>query len=267
LQTLQLGGCDNLERLPKGIRNMINLRVLEVTTKHTFLLESSVGCLNLFCNFVVVRCPSLKCLFEGMDGCLANLRTLVIDNCPNLTSLSLSIKHLTSLEILIIDNCEKLSLTEGEASQDLKLGLQKLRIDSLQKLAVLPQWLHGSANTLQHLEIEECYNFTALPEWLPSLKSLQTLLIIDCPKLSSLPEGMQGLTALRKLMIRDCPNLSRKLIQEDWHKIAHVPDVDLDEDSGCSSEIDDDMSSYLPEEDDEGCTSEEHDEVRPSLSS
>ena len=78
---------------------------------------------------------------------------------------------------------------------------------------------------------------------------------------------MQGLTALRQLMIRDCPNLSRKCRQEDGHKIAHVPDVDLDEDSGCSSEIDDDMSSYLPKEDDEGCTSEEHDEVSPNLSS
>ena len=197
LQTLLLDGCINLERLPKGIRNMINLRVLVVTTKHTYLLENVVGCLKSLRTFIVVQCPSLRCLFEGMDGCLSNLRTLVVENCPKLTSLSLNIKHLTALETLIIDNCEELNLTE-EDSQDLKLSLQKLKIVTSHKFAVLPQWLQGSANTLQHLEIEECYNFMALPDWFSSLKSLQTLIIIDCPKLSSLPEGMQGLTTLRE---------------------------------------------------------------------
>nr|POE61632.1 putative disease resistance protein [Quercus suber] len=71
-------------------------------------------------------------------------------------------------------------------------------IGKLPKLEVLPQWLQASANTLQHLEIEDCCNFTALPEWLPQLKSLQTLRIKDCPEFSSLPEGMQDLTALRE---------------------------------------------------------------------
>ncbi|KAL4607938.1 hypothetical protein ACB092_09G211600 [Castanea dentata] len=261
LQTLLLDGCINLERLPKGIRNMINLRVLLVTTKHTCLSENVVGCLKSLRTFIVVQCPSLRCLFEGMDGCLSNLRTLVVVNCPKLTSLSLNIKHLTALETLIIDNCEELNLTE-EDSQDLKLSLQKLKIVTSHKFAVLPQWLQGSANTLQHLEIEECYNFMALPDWFPILKSLQTLIIIDCPKLSSLPEGMQGLTTLRELIIRDCHFLTGKRIQEDWYKIAHIPEIDLDEDSDSESalEMDDDMSVDLREEDDEGSSHEEDDE-------
>ena len=68
----------------------------------------------------------------------------------------------------------------------------------------------------------------ALPEWLPRLKSLHTLLIDECPKLSSLPEGMEALTALRELEITGCPDLSRKCREEDSHKIAHVPEIELD---------------------------------------
>nr|POE61636.1 putative disease resistance protein rga4 [Quercus suber] len=120
---------------------------------------------------------------------------------------------------------------EGEDNQDLKLSLQKLIIGGLPKLEVLPQWLKGSANTLQLLWIQECENLKALPEWLPSLKSLHTLAIGKCPKLSSLPKGMEALTALRQLQIEGCLDLSRKCKAEDLHKIAHVPLIDLDEDS------------------------------------
>ena len=163
-----------------------------------------------------------------MDGCLTNLQTLVVDKCPHLTSLSLSI--LTTLEILIIRDCRELSLTEGENNQDLNLRLRKLQMVNLQKMVVLPQWLQGSANTLQHRKIEDCANFATLPEWLPSLTALQTLEIPNCPNLSSLPEGMQSLTVLRELTIEDCPELIRKCRQEDHWKIAYVPQINLNVD-------------------------------------
>ncbi|XP_065635298.1 putative disease resistance protein RGA4 [Quercus suber] len=237
LQTLRLGDCSNLERLPKGIRDIISLRFLWVTTKHTCLSEKAVGCLDSLRLLSISNCENLKCLFERMEGRLTNLRTLLVNECPSLTSLSLSIKHLTALETLIIMECEELSLMEmeGEDNQDLKLSLQKLMIVDLPKLEVLPQWLQGSANTLQSLAIANCENLKALPEWLPRLKSLHTFRIVDCPKLSSLPEGMEALTALRQLKIGGCPDLSRKCREEDSHKIAHVPKIELEEDSGSSS--------------------------------
>uniref|UniRef100_A0A7N2M209 Uncharacterized protein n=1 Tax=Quercus lobata TaxID=97700 RepID=A0A7N2M209_QUELO len=165
-----------------------------------------------------------------MEGRLTYLRTLVVGDCPSLTSLSLSIKHLTALETLMIGDCKELSLmeTEGEDNQDLKLSLQNLIIWDLPMLEGLPQWLQGSANTLQVLRIEECENLKALPKWLPCLKSLHKLWIVDCPKLSSLPEGMEALTALRELGIRGCPDLSRKCREEDSHKIARVTQIYLD---------------------------------------
>jgi Leucine-rich repeat (LRR) protein len=134
LQTLRLVGCENLERLPKGIRNMISLRLLTVTTKHTSLLENGEDCLNSLRFLFIGGCEHLKCLFEGMDGRLPYLRTLIVVSCPSLTSLSLSIKHLTALEVLWILNCEELSLTEEEDNQNLKLSLRTLKIGMLPKL-------------------------------------------------------------------------------------------------------------------------------------
>ena len=198
LQTLILD-CKNLEPLPKGIRNMISLRFFVVTINQECLLEKAIGCLNSLRVLFIARCENLKCLFEGDKHLnLINLRTLTIAQCPSLTSLSLNIKDLTALEILIIVNCKELNLMEGEGSQNLELSLRKLLIRGLPKLEVLPQWLRRSANTLQMLEIGDCENFTTLPEWLPSLKSLQQLGIDNCCQLLSLPEGMQGLTRYTK---------------------------------------------------------------------
>ncbi|XP_030925539.1 putative disease resistance protein RGA3 [Quercus lobata] len=256
LQTLVLGDCSNLERLPKGIRDIISLRFLVVTTKHTCLSDKAVGCLDSLRFLGIGDCKNLKCVFEGMEeGRLTNLRTLIVGGCPSLTTLSLSIKHLSALENLIIEDCEELSLTDKEENQDLKLSLRLLKFDNLPKLEVLPQWLQASANTLQHLEIADCCNFTALPEWLPHLNSLQTLRIKYCPVFSSLPAGMQDLTALREFQIEDCPKLSSKCREEVRHRIAHVPNIDFDEDFdediGSSSKRDDDISVYLQGEDDE----------------
>ena len=242
LQTLLLADCENLERLPKDMRYMISLRFLMVTTKHTCMSENGEGCFNSLRFLVIGACGRLKCLFGGMDGRLAYLRTLIVGKCPNLTSLSLSIKNLTALEFLWIGNCKELILMEGEDYQDLKLSLRILKIVNLPKLEVLPLWLQASANTLHCLEIECCENFTALPVWLPRLKSLQKLKITNCLKLSSLPEGMQALTTLRELKIEDCPNLSRKCREEDWAKISHVPKIFIDEDNGSSIDTDDNIS-------------------------
>ncbi|KAB1222265.1 putative disease resistance protein RGA4 [Morella rubra] len=132
----------------------------------------------------------------------------------------------------MIKSCEELYLSKGEEHPDVKFSLQGLVFSNLPQLEVLPRWLQGSANTLKELVIKDCQNFEVLPEWLPNLKSIQKLAIINCPKLSSLLEGMQHLTALSELWIRDCDELSRKCKQEDWSKIAHIPPVVLDEESG-----------------------------------
>ncbi|XP_035543082.1 putative disease resistance protein RGA4 [Juglans regia] len=203
LQTLLLDGCRDLERLPKDMRNMINLRFLTISTKDTCLFVNGVCCFNSLQILWVVECPRLECLLPQMDRCLTNLRMLVFVECESLTSLPPIIKHLKALESLYICDCEEIDLTGGGGgdAQDLNLRLQILYITNLPKLEILPEWLLGSANTLKHLHIEQCENLKALPEWLPTLKSLQTLEIIECNELSSLPEGIRHTKTLRKLVI------------------------------------------------------------------
>ena len=120
-------------------------------------------------------------------------------------------KHLTALEFLAIAMCKKLNLMEWD---DYPTSLQTLRILGLPQLVSLPQWLKGSADTLQFLRIYACENLGVLPEWIPDLSSLRKLQIINCLKLSSLPEGMDRLTALRELEISGCPELRRNCERE-----------------------------------------------------
>ncbi|KAG2685131.1 hypothetical protein I3760_10G110200 [Carya illinoinensis] len=80
--TLLLFECENFERLPKDIWNMICRRLLIITTKDTCL-------------------------------CLTNLWTLTFVECDSLTCLPTIIKHLTALEILYNDECEEIDLMGG----------------------------------------------------------------------------------------------------------------------------------------------------------
>lgn len=231
LRCLTISRCPRLEFLFQGVDGCLtNLQTLFVDSCEslTCLVENGVSCLNSLRLLYISDCPKIESVFRGVNEYLTNLRSLVIDSCKSLTTLLPHIKHITTLEALVIESCEELYLTEGEEDSDVKFSLQAFGFLNLPQLEVLPRWLQGSANTLKLLVIEDCQNFEALPEWLPSLKSIQKLGIRSCPKLSSLPEGMQHLTTLRQLEIRGCDELRWKCRLEDWYKIAHIPKVDLD---------------------------------------
>ena len=130
----------------------------------------------------------------------------------------------TSLENLVIQHCENLDLmSDAHAGQDVVRtggGLRSL------------QFLQGSTcNTLKHIVISRCPNFTTLPDWMTEdLKSLQKLWIDNCPQLTSLPKGMHRLTTLAEIQIWRCPELISRYQREtgeDWHEIAHIPHIYL----------------------------------------
>ncbi|TYI34650.1 hypothetical protein ES332_A03G023300v1 [Gossypium tomentosum] len=230
LQTLELAGCRGIEELPKDIRYLISLRELTVTTKQTSLQENGTSCLTSLRRLIFSECKNLEKLFEDIQK-LTALRELFIEECNNLVSLPQGLKYLTALETLAILNCEKLDLTMEELELERKEGgsLRKLAIGGLPNLELLPQWiLLGSTKTLQQLYIQDLQNLSTLPTWFQHLTSLQCLYIRNCLKLSSLPEEMQHLTALKKLSIAMCPKLSKRCTGEDWHKIAHVPEIYYD---------------------------------------
>jgi len=72
---------------------------------------------------------------------------------------------------------------------------------------------------------------TALPERLGGLTSLQSLTLERREELEMLPDGTRHLTGLKQLTISDCPILAPRCLREtgeEWHKIAHIPNLQIE---------------------------------------
>ncbi|XP_038688507.1 putative disease resistance protein RGA3 [Tripterygium wilfordii] len=245
LHSLSLGRCSALEELPKDIRNLVKLRFLEMTIKQKRLPEDGIGCLTSLRFLSIGDCTNLEYLPEEMKN-LRSLRLLNIWSCDSLISLPRNLKYFAALETLMIKDCEQLNLMEEDDIQDIELSLRTLILGYLPKLLTLPQWLQKSSNTLHCLTIGGCENFSSLPDWLQNFSSLRKIEIEDCPEMLSLPEGMHCLIALKVLRIRECPALCERYKKggEDWNKIAHVTEIDLDEDES-EIDLDEDESEIL----------------------
>ncbi|KAM4121708.1 hypothetical protein ACB094_01G027000 [Castanea mollissima] len=110
-----------------GLRNMISLTHLLVTTNHTCLLENGVGCLKSVQFLCISGCPRLKCL-EGEDNqdLKLSLQKLSI-SFQNLEALPEWLPSLKSLQRLWIVQCPRLSSLQ-EGMQGLN-ALKELRIE------------------------------------------------------------------------------------------------------------------------------------------
>nr|TKR71115.1 NBS-LRR resistance gene-like protein ARGH30 [Populus alba] len=204
LQTLFLGGCDEIEELPRGMRYMESLRFLWLATRQTSLPRDEIGCLKSLRFLWIATCEKLERLFEDMKN-LSALRSLYIVTCPSLKSLPRSIKYLTSLQDLHISGCEALNFHNQEACE---FKLKKLVLCFLEAVQELPEWLiRGSADTLKNLKLEFCPELHELPACLKTFSALQELRILGCPRLAERCDRETG---------------------DDWEKIAHIPKVIVD---------------------------------------
>ncbi|KAG4123593.1 hypothetical protein ERO13_D11G335400v2 [Gossypium hirsutum] len=151
--------------------------------------------------------PKLVSLPIGLQH-LVQLKTLKIHNCNGLRSLLPVFQHLTSLEDFLVMDCKELELSGA--------GIQIFQD-------------HTSLRFLQLQNIPKCRH---LPEWLQHLTNLQRLFLVNLPNLTSLPHQMHCLTSLKYLHIQEIPQLEercRKDIGADWQKIAHIPNIWLNQ--------------------------------------
>ncbi|XP_047176919.1 disease resistance protein RGA2-like [Vigna umbellata] len=221
LQTLNLLGCVELQKLPKGMRNLISLGNLFITTKQVDFPDKGIAVLTSLENLNTSYCRNLESLFNGIQ--LSTLKKLSLYGCESLKSVSFH--AIRNINVLAICKCDKLELAMGVGSQIPDSRLKFVYLGGLPQLVTLPQWIQGSANSLQSLVIMGCINLKELPDWLPTLIYLKYLAICKCPNLLSLPDNMHQLKNLEKLDMSGCPQLWKRFkpgVGKDRYKISHI---------------------------------------------
>ncbi|KAG4123579.1 hypothetical protein ERO13_D11G334601v2 [Gossypium hirsutum] len=170
---------------------------------------------------------------EGMQWePLKNLSCLVIDNIPKLVSLPIGIQHLVELKSLEIRNCSGLRSLFPVFQHLTSLEEFSIRNCNELELSAAGMQIFQDYTSLRALWLETIPKCQRLPEWLQHLTNLQLLYLVDLPNLTSLPDEMRCLTSLEELCIRQTPQLEercRKDIGADWHKIAHIATVTIED--------------------------------------
>ncbi|XP_058114369.1 putative disease resistance protein At1g50180 [Magnolia sinica] len=137
----------------------------------------------------------------------------------------------------------KLTLALSFLDQDPMATLEKLENLRILRLFGNAYWGKEMACTakgfprLEFLHLEE---LGQLEEWKVAkgaLPSLLRLRIFNCQFLKMLPEGLQHVTTLQKLQLQVMPVEFNKRLRkgkgEDWHKIRHIPSININEWRDC----------------------------------
>ncbi|GAU47642.1 hypothetical protein TSUD_238610 [Trifolium subterraneum] len=204
LESIRFSDNEELTYFPYGmLRNLTSLKILDIF--ELFKLEqipNEIVNLNAIQEIYISGCMSLTSIPDEVLQGLHSLKTLDIVRCPKFI-LSGSFQYLTCVEKLMIEGCSEIE------------GLH----EALQHMT-----------SLQSLILCDLPNLASLPDWLGNLGLLHELIISKCPKLRYFPMSIQCLTCLKSLRIYGCTELGKRCKKEtgeDWRKIAHVQDIEI----------------------------------------
>ncbi|KHN14948.1 hypothetical protein glysoja_024068 [Glycine soja] len=142
-------GCKELEALPKGLRKVISLRHLEITTKQPVLPYSEITNLILLAYLYIGSSHNMESIFGGVK--FPAFKSLLVDDCHSLKSLPLDVTNFPELETLLVIDCVNLDLDlwkDHHEEQSPMLKLKCVAFRGLPQLVALPQWLQETANSL-----------------------------------------------------------------------------------------------------------------------
>ncbi|XWS09447.1 hypothetical protein CRYUN_Cryun40dG0085300 [Craigia yunnanensis] len=217
LQTLRLLRCRSLEKLPKGMRNLVSLRHLYIDFEGH--VPDEVGCLTSLLTLPIFDVGTKRKCGIGELGCLSELGgKLEISNLQNLRNKEeaqgAKIWEKKKLRTLTYkweygrtgySNDEE--VLEGlEPHSNLKSLTIYLGISNCTNLKPIPEDV-GCLTRLKTLRLgpfsEELEEFPGLSSIHHLQSSLEDLTLVGWEKLSFLPDHLQHLTALKELHIEN----------------------------------------------------------------
>uniref|UniRef100_A0A2N9IVE9 Rx N-terminal domain-containing protein n=1 Tax=Fagus sylvatica TaxID=28930 RepID=A0A2N9IVE9_FAGSY len=208
-----------------GMTSMTTPEIITSTTEiaSTSSSFSSVAT-SSFASLSKLKRLALRGMVEPLtEELLRNFTSINHLDIHNSCPLTRVLRHLTALQSLYISDFDGDEMEWQELNSLSTLGFLNFSKVSL------PVGLQH-VTSLKSLKIQDCPSLVTIPEWICNLTSLQQLDIRNCPNLTSLPEGIRALTSLQKLTIKECPVLLKRCkreTDEDWSKIAHIPNLDM----------------------------------------
>ncbi|KAB2086651.1 hypothetical protein ES319_A04G046800v1 [Gossypium barbadense] len=232
VESLVIGGCDRLNRLPKFLLELTFLTVMKIY--HCLGLVSFAGN-NLPPNLKklhILGCTNLEYLVDeiednkSMSSTLCLLEDLKIEWCGSLMSLSLKghknicnqlqclqITHCLKLSCLFsnimfpitlkhlkIDGCPELEYIAEEFEET--ACLESIRIES-SGIKSLPRRLDKLFH-LQEIRLRKCSNLVSFEESELLSINLRAFSADGCGNVGALPKCMVSITSLRHLCVFDC---------------------------------------------------------------
>ncbi|KAL7137582.1 hypothetical protein ABFS83_10G102500 [Erythranthe nasuta] len=226
LKELNIRYCESLIMASLSKLDLNALTNLCVNFSQNITTSISIETLQSLTNLKKLAIKKASDIREQGMLALISLIQLWIDECDTPRCLPEGwLRNLTSLKELAILRCRELVELPEEGIKHLH-GLKKVILYDLPKMVCVPKALNHLSSSLQSLRLCKLQELSSLPEWLGDMISLQSLYVFECPKLASLPASIQGMTKLQYLQVQKCPEMERRCEREkgeDWHKISHIP--------------------------------------------
>ncbi|KAG0622301.1 hypothetical protein M758_3G088200 [Ceratodon purpureus] len=209
LQSLTLGNCEKLKRLPKNLGALTSLKKLTIRDCPIRKLPKSLGLLSGLTYLSITACKNL----QKLPASIRQLKRLWVFQFKDNGSTE---AVATSLQGLL--GCGSLnSVTRTIGLQDSTLAelpeslgqlrrLYQLEI-SCERLQCLPDSISGLTR-LRVLRLSQCHNLKRLPKTLGALTNLEKLRIESCP-IRKLPKSIGALSRLLRLSVNGCENLQK----------------------------------------------------------